>query len=146
MAHRTPHRARCIRTPFDEVECTIPFHAELIATWKQEIPYNRRSYDPESKAWRFWGGYEDLAIALLLERFADADTPRGTRTCGKAPTRPAGSDHFTTLHLLPSAPAALVDAAFRCLAKIHHPDVGGDATRMRELTEAHDALSRRLSA
>ena len=66
MPHRTPQRARCIRTPFDEVECTIPFHAELIAMWKEAIPYSRRSYDPGSKAWRFWGGYQELALTLLL--------------------------------------------------------------------------------
>jgi hypothetical protein len=146
MAHRTSQRARCIRTPFNEVECTIPFHAELIATWKHDIPFNRRSYDPDTKAWRFWGGYEDLAIALLLECFPDANIPRGTRTGGAAPTRTAGNDHFATLHLLPSAPIQVVKAAYRALAKLHHPDVNGDTATMRRLTEAHDTLSRRLSA
>ena len=38
---------------------------------------------------------------------------------------------FATLHLLPSAPPELVQAAHRTLVKIHHPDVaGGDGQTM----------------
>jgi hypothetical protein len=139
-------RARCHITAFDELECTIPFHRGLVEEWKDAIPFRSRSYDPDSKAWRFWSGYQELAMALLVKHMPDAELPSRARSHAKSQTRHAGSDHFQVLYLLPSAPPELIDAAFRCLAKIHHPDVGGDPATMRRLTEARDALTRRLSA
>jgi curved DNA-binding protein CbpA len=44
------------------------------------------------------------------------------------------------LHLLPSAPPELIDAASGTLARLHHPDVGGDPETMRTLNDARDAL------
>ncbi len=35
------------------------------------------------------------------------------------------SDAYRTLHLLPSAPPEVVQAAHRALVKLHHPDVAG---------------------
>jgi hypothetical protein len=141
-----PPPARCVCTVFDEVECTIPYHPELIARWKDGVPGRWRRYDPGTKAWRFWGGYQDVAVALLLAHFPDADVPHRARTHATPPVTPTGSDPFAVLHLRPTAPRELIDAAYRCLAKLHHPDLGGDPARMRLLTDAHETLSRRLSA
>src|SRR5688572_733747 len=106
----TPPSARCRRTPFDEVECTIPsFHAGLIAAWKREVPYRHRAFDPDSKAWRFWGGYEELALARLLGFFPDAEIPHSGRSRGATPSRPAGSDHFRIPHLRETAPVELIE-------------------------------------
>jgi hypothetical protein len=146
VSHRTPQRARCIRTPFDEIECTIPFHPELIATWKRDIPYRRRRYDPATKAWTFWGGFEELALVLLLECFPDAELPRGTRTRAEAPTRPAGSDHFRVLHLRETAPVELIEASYRILARLNHPDRGGTHEAMQAINGAYEALRERVSA
>ena len=139
-------RARCQRTAFDEIECAIPYHADLIAAWKAAIPYVSRRFDPDTKAWRFWGKYEALAITLLLQFFPDAQIPARHQTSPHSGKGRVGDEHFVALHLLPSAPPQLVDSAFRCLAKLHHPDKGGNSETMRRLTEAHEALSRRLSA
>ena len=38
------------------------------------------------------------------------------------------------------APAADVERAFRAAARIHHPDVGGDALAFRRVTEARAVL------
>lgn len=147
MKDSTRKRARCIRTAFDELECTLPhYHEGVIDEWKQHIPYRCRTYLSATKAWRFWGGYQELAADIVLDHFPGADLPRRARPYTRASDRPAGSDHFTVLHLLPSAPRELVDAAYRTLAKSTHPDVGGSDSAMRRLTEARDALSRRLSA
>jgi hypothetical protein len=133
-------RAQCRLTAFDELECLIPYHPALIADWKAAIPFRWRSFDPDSKAWRFWGGYQHLAIALLLQCFPEAEVPRGSRTRITVVTEPTGDGHFASLHLLPSAPRALIDAAYRTLARLHHPDVGDDPKAMRALNEAHNAL------
>jgi hypothetical protein len=138
--------ARCTVTAFDELECVIPYDPGLIEAWKDAIPFRHRSYEPTSKAWRFLSEYRDVAAALLLERFPDADIPGRTRSRVGAAPRPTGSDHYATLHLLPTAPRAVIDAAFRALSKACHPDRGGSDAAMRRLIEAHDALNRRLSA
>jgi curved DNA-binding protein CbpA len=44
------------------------------------------------------------------------------------------------LHLLPSAPPELIEGAYKILARLSHPDVGGDPEAMRALNEARDAL------
>lgn len=44
----------------------------------------------------------------------------------------------------PNATLDGVEDTFRQLAKIHHPDVGGNADRFKELTEAREAARREL--
>lgn len=53
---------------------------------------------------------------------------------------------FAALGLDAHASAADVRAARRRLAKEHHPDTGGDATRMQELNEAAAAALRLIDA
>ncbi len=49
--------------------------------------------------------------------------------------------------LTPQAPAPLIKAAFRELAKLTHPDTqGGDAEEMKRLNNAFDVLKGRLAA
>ena len=50
------------------------------------------------------------------------------------------------LHLLPSAPPELIAGAYRILARLHHPDVGGDAETMNRLNAARDLLRERVPA
>jgi DnaJ-class molecular chaperone len=57
-------------------------------------------------------------------------------------SRPDGA--YSLLHLLPSAPAELVEKAYKVLARIYHPDLeGGDEEKMKELNQAYDKLKRR---
>lgn len=150
MGHGT-RQATCRLTAFDELDCTIPYHRELIERWKTDIPFRCREYIPTSKTWRFTGEYLDIAIARLLQVFPDAEIPARWRAHSdwgdvRRESPSSHSHHFSALHLLPSAPRAVIDAAYRALAKLHHPDLGGDPAVMRQLTEAYDVLSRRLSA
>jgi hypothetical protein len=134
--HTAP--ARCTRTAFDELECAIPFAAHpdaaraLIDAWKAQVPYSRRSYDSDRKRWRFWGGYQDLAATLLLERFPDAEIPRTHHAPFDAPAR-SGADHFRVLHLRETAPVELIEASYRVLARLNHPDRGGTTEAMQQI-------------
>jgi hypothetical protein len=146
MNKRTPQRARCIRTPSNEVECTIPhFHPVLIAMWKK-IPAHACSYDPVSKASRFWGGVEERATVLLLKHFPDAGITQGTRTRGATPTRLTGRNHFHVLHLRETAPVELIEASYRVLARLHHPDAGGTHEAMQAINTAYAQLKERVRA
>jgi hypothetical protein len=143
MAKLTAPRAT--RTAFGEAVLTWPYCPAMLDDLKVAIPYRYRDWDPARKVWTIEPAYADRAIEMLLAHFPDAEIPlRGrTRTTPKAP--PPGNP-FAVLHLLPSAPPEVVDAAFRALAKKFHPDKGGDPAVMRQLAEAHTVLSRRLSA
>lgn len=56
-------------------------------------------------------------------------------------TMPARAPHLV-LGVAPDAPRAVVEAAYRALAREAHPDRGGSPARMAELTAARDALLR----
>lgn len=45
------------------------------------------------------------------------------------------------LGVSPGAPAEVIKAAYRALMKIHHPDVGGDPEKAKEIEEAYRNLS-----
>lgn len=50
------------------------------------------------------------------------------------------SNPFTVMHLLPTAPSAIVDAVYRALVKLHHPDVGGNEDTMRGIIDAYNRI------
>jgi hypothetical protein len=49
---------------------------------------------------------------------------------------------YRMLGLAPSASWDEVEKAYRKKAKVHHPDLGGDADTMRALNEAYERLKR----
>ena len=120
------------------VDIGFPYHAGLVAALKSGIPSYGRSYDPATKVWSVGASYADLAVGLLRRFFPDARIERP-----RASARP--DEHFRVLHLLPSAPPQLIDGAYRVLARLHHPDAGGDPEVMRRLNAARDALRERAS-
>jgi hypothetical protein len=53
---------------------------------------------------------------------------------------------YGVLHLQPEAPFEVVQAAYRALSKLHHPDAGGDAERMQQINAAYWILKERATA
>jgi hypothetical protein len=49
---------------------------------------------------------------------------------------------FAELHLAENAPAEVIRSAYLRLARIHHPDNGGDANRMKAINAAYAALTK----
>jgi curved DNA-binding protein len=39
------------------------------------------------------------------------------------------------------APPEVIQAAYKAMARIHHPDTGGDTKRMAEINTAYETLS-----
>lgn len=50
-------------------------------------------------------------------------------------------DYYKVLGVSPGAPKEVVKAAYRALMKKHHPDVGGDPARAKEIEEAYRNIS-----
>jgi len=125
--------------PSGGVRLSFPYSADLVADLKDTIPASARSYDPRTRTWTVWRPpWTDLAVDLLLGYFPDADAAEDGPTAPR-PIRPGDPD-YRALHLLPSAPPELVAAAYRALARRHHPDAGGDHESMLRITAAFDAL------
>ena len=53
----------------------------------------------------------------------------------------AVSNYYDILGVAKTATPEELKAAFRKLAKTHHPDVGGDPEKFKEINEAYDCLS-----
>ena len=49
---------------------------------------------------------------------------------------------LAALHLLPTAPLEVVRAVYRALSLLHHPDLGGDEARMKEVNNAYERLQK----
>lgn len=47
------------------------------------------------------------------------------------------SQAYEKLYLQPNAPRSIVDAVWKALARIHHPDVGGDAEAFKDIQAAY---------
>ena len=72
-----------------------------------------------------------------------AARPTSSPTGQRAPLiPPAPIDPYAVLWLRPGAPWAVIKAAYRGLASIHHPDKGGDGTTMQQLNAAYAILRR----
>lgn len=106
---------------------TFPYDADLVEALKRDIPARSRSYNPVTRAWTVRTPYAERAIWLLRQFFPHAQcvTAGAHRQDTQShPTREplARPSHYTVLHVLPSAPPEVVGAAYRALAKLHHPD------------------------
>lgn len=131
--------------PNGSVELRFPYHAGIVDELKVTIPAWSRSYNPLTKVWTVEQPYATLAAGLMRRAFGHV------RTVGA----PAGPDPFTVyrgdasdpdlivLHLRDTAPPELVEAAYKTLARLHHPDRGGSTTRMQELNAAYARLRER---
>ena len=138
--HSTPRKPVARWRWSGEVTLTFPYNKALVDRLKAEIPGYARAYDPTTKAWTVAPAYAAVAISLLRATFPDAVIENSGRRPEPQPIRPSDRS-YAALHLLPSAPDELVDAAFRVLARQSHPDVaGGDGERMRELNDAFAEL------
>ncbi len=137
---------RATRTAFGEAVLTWPYCPAMLDDLKATIPYRFRNWDPARKVWTIDPAYADLAIEILLHHFPTAEMPRRSGSRVHDQTRPAGSDHFRVLHLRETAPVELVEASYRVLARLYHPDRGGTHEAMQAINGAYAALRERVSA
>ncbi len=91
-----------------------------------------------------WIGYAEGTHSASVEW----DITKGSgerqqhRTNSNRAHAPVNSDAYATLFLLPTAPRAVVKAAYRALADIHHPDHGGTTLAMQTINAAYASLTK----
>jgi hypothetical protein len=115
-----------------------PFHSgRWIDEFKHQVPAGSRSYDPPTKTWTIFGDayWCKVALGVFLQEFPHARIHRGDNYQADTP-----NDAYQTLYLLPGAPQPLVQAAYKVLARLNHPDVGGSTVAMQRINGAYAAL------
>jgi len=125
---------------------------QILDDFKAAFPrHGDKNFHPATKEWSIPGYKRPALGAWLRANFAlDAiqwlddedddrqDAPQGPRTSGL-------DQAFATLHLLPTAPPEVVQAAHRALVKLHHPDHGGDHDRAVAVNTAIATIRARAS-
>lgn len=119
----------------------FPFDRDVVDSIKSIVPAHSRTYDPDQKAWYIASVYADIIQRLLEAVFIDVEMD-SERTTSPPPSDRAPRTEYTVLHLLPSAPPELVESAYKCLSRMHHPDAGGATATMQELNAAVATIRR----
>jgi len=143
-----------IRAGWDgSVDLAFPYDQAFIDALKASIPGRARSYDPGTKVWTVAAAWAAIATRLMIEAFGDVALEDDRQRSARRPAPDRAGDHrLAALHLLPSAPPELIEAAYRCLSKLHHPDRAAPSDRdqahrqMVAVNAAYDALRDRVSA
>jgi len=65
-----------------------------------------------------------------------------SKLVNKKPRTSLSDDSYSILHLLPTAPRLIVDAAWKALAKAHHPDRGGDEELFKKYQAAYQRITK----
>jgi hypothetical protein len=126
---------------------TFPFDRIVVDAIKADVPAHSRTYDPDEKAWYIAVAYQRIIRQLLEAVFIEVEMDSERRsTCTPPPSDRAPRTEYTVLHLLPSAPPELVESAYKCLSRMHHPDAGGTTTTMQELNSAVATIRRKRGA
>jgi len=114
---------------------------------KGGIPPHARRWHADQKTWWVSAAYRHALEqwqARWFEGGAQTSRPGGTYQAPWTWAPPSSGVHgaYAALHLLPTAPPALVKAAYRTLATLHHPDRGGDTATMQRVNAAYAQLEK----
>jgi hypothetical protein len=121
---------------------TFPFDRDVVEGIKNIVPVHSRTYDPDEKAWYIAPAYFVPVRNLLTATFMQVEMDADREPFTPPPSDRAPRTEYTILHLLPSAPPELVESAYKCLSRMHHPDAGGTTTTMQELNSAVATIRR----
>lgn len=111
----------------------IPYNRNLIEALKLKVDSSFRSWDPIAKAWTVQPGWVEAALDLLRATFGQVEI--AGEPLRPRPIRPTNRP-YAELHLRPSAPPAVVEAAYKALARDRHPD----RLPAHERARAHEAM------
>jgi hypothetical protein len=112
-----------------------PYDPALVEALKDAIPRAYREWDAAAKVWRIDPDWGDVVLQAL--------TDIGVSVVDKRPAVPSPTtvapklqEACIELCIRPEAPVEVAEAAYKALARLHHPDVGGDTAKMQALNNA----------
>lgn len=114
-----------------------PYVANLIEDWKFDIQSAFRTYDPKTRTWTFHGESAPMAALDLLRRYVARVEVEDNRPGQHRATTSAATPWAAAL--FQALPDRLHRPAYRALARVVHPDVGGDNELAQQLNDAFRA-------
>lgn len=146
----------------DAVRLLTPYDATFIAALKKKVPPKCRTWDPATRSWSVTWPYDEDAVRLARAFFEAMEELRPAGRSSSPPwsswsSPPPPSEHSADiclarvrdryreearLHVLPGAPLCVVQAAYRALAREHHPDLVGSGghAEMVEINKAYEVV------
>lgn len=135
------------------IRLLTPYVAGFVDQLKVRVPFRSLTWDAEAKTWIVRSPYTEAALELAHEIYDSMTQLYMAEPAGSAATGHTTDECLrrvrvlyreeSVLFLLPGAPLAVTQAAFRALALIRHPDRGGSHAEMVELNGAYEILRRR---
>jgi acetone carboxylase gamma subunit len=113
---------------------------QFLAQLKASVPSRQRKWDPAAKRWLF-RDVDTIEYVMHLLRQYGLTYEHDAGGDGHAAALPV-RDAYAVLWLREGAPAELVTAAYKTLAKLYHPDAGGDTAYMQRINAAAELLRR----
>jgi hypothetical protein len=111
------------------------YHPALVDALKEAIPHTYREWDGAVRVWRIDPDWGDLALQALTD-IGVSIVDKRPAVPSPTPVAAALQEACQRLYILPEAPVEVAEAAYKALARLHHPDVGGDTETMQALNEA----------
>ena len=108
-----------------------PYNAAFVRELKGSLPKYARKWDPDRRLWWIAQEFGDSAIRIARQHYDRVIAPE------LALAEPTAWD---VLWLRPGAPSEVVNAVYRALAKMHHPDYGGDNEMMQLINAAYERV------
>jgi hypothetical protein len=135
----SPRLARARHLPNGDLEIRAPYNPEFIAELKARVPSSTRQWVAEEKIWVVGRAYTDSALEILRGYFkVQEESARPGHEHSPSPKE----ELYAVLFLRPDAPRELLPVVYRQLAKLAHPDHGGDEERMKRLNAAYERLTK----
>lgn len=125
--------------PFTYAVETTDFDPDYIEALKRHVPSRQRKWNPDTKLWYFKPDAMETVASLLNHYFGGYQWAEDALASTAVASVEAA---YSTLYLLPSAPADVVKVVYKHLAKELHPDVGGDLWRMQDINAAVAMIER----
>jgi hypothetical protein len=136
-----------------EVTLTFPFSAEFVADLKSAVRFPLRRWIPEDRVWAIRIAAFSRVHELLETHFpgmemkvaqdaADMIREQYESTIERPMLKsyPNSWGPYRELYLNDDAPECVVSAAYKALARVYHPDLGGDGETMSRINQAYEEI------
>lgn len=120
----------------DDVVLAFSYDPTAVEALKFAVPKGHRLWVPEERVWRikarFWERVKTIFVQYGVFSAAEFNELK----------RPVGGGDWETLWVRQGAPVEVVDAAYRALARLHHPDLAPAGTSEGKMAERHRRMVR----
>ena len=115
----------------------------------RSIPANSRYFDDETRQWTLSANYLEYIVQAAAAKGVHVEfgnlleTHRRAVETSKVSESQSFSDSpYAVLYLTEGAPAFIVEAVWKAVARKHHPDVGGDEAVFKKYHAAYLKVKR----